>query len=645
MEDQATQTPVETGKQDAPDTNSEQPTVQAQDQGASSNVVEGSSENEQPATEAAPEAAPQAQASSETPAPQQPAAPAQQSAPSSQQSGTNSQQSGTFSMEQALQDAEARLEKSVQRGQIVQGTVVLVTHDGVMVDIGARTEGLIPFNQLTEDTLSEDELKNLVHPGEAITAYVVRADLENGQIVLSKKRAESDQSWVKIQNLFDRAEPVMVTVKEKVKGGLVANVEGVRAFFPASQVDLKRTPELDEYVGQSFPVKIIELNRKKGRVILSRRTVLEVEQKSARADVLSHLKEGDIVEGQVVEVTEFGVFVALGGVDGLVHRSEITWGRFNHPRDVIGKGQQVRAKVLSVDTERERVNLSMKSLVTDPWLTVGEKYPIGSKVNGKVVGLTQFGAFVEVEPGLEGLIHISELSWTKRPKHPSEIVKEGQEVEAQVLRIDPAERRLSLGLKQTTPDPWKLLPDRFPPGTPVKGRVTGLTDFGVFVEIEPGIEGLIHVSELDYARVEKPSDLFKKGDEVEAAILNIDPVEQRISLSRKRLLTPPPQATVTAPAGEEGGDDRRGPRRDGPGGGRDNRPKRPGKGKGGPREGGRSRERDFDYGGSGTAAYNNYDPTIAASSNTNVKLGDVFGDLLSQLSLEEESEKQAEKQS
>ncbi|MER3555269.1 MAG: 30S ribosomal protein S1 [Meiothermus sp.] len=582
------------------------------------------------------------QASSEAQAPAPQAQPAPQSQPVAP---AQSQQSGNFSMEQALQDAEARLEKTVQRGQIVQGTVVLVTHDGVMVDIGARTEGLIPFNQLTEDNLSEDELKNLLKPGDPVTAYVVRADLENGQIVLSKKRAESDQSWVKIQNLFDKGEAVMVTVKEKVKGGLVANVEGVRAFLPASQVDLKRTPELDEYVGQSFPVKIIELNRKKGRVILSRRTVLEVEQKEARSSVLSQLKEGDIVEGQVVEVTEFGVFVALGGVDGLVHRSEITWGRFNHPRDVIQKGQTVRAKVLSVDTERERVNLSMKALVTDPWLTVSEKYPIGSRVNGKVVGLTQFGAFVEVEPGLEGLIHISELSWTKRPKHPSEIVKEGQEVEAQVLRIDPAERRLSLGLKQTTPDPWKSLPDRFPPGTPVKGKVTGLTDFGVFVEIEPGIEGLIHVSELDYNRVEKPSDLFKKGDEVEAAILNIDPVEQRISLSRKRLLTPPRQAAVTTPAGEEGSDDRRGPRRDGPGGGRDNRPKRPGRGKGGPREGRSGRERDFDYGGSGTAAYNNYDPTIAAASTTNVKLGDVFGDLLSQLSLEEEEGKQAEKQS
>jgi len=532
-----------------------------------------------------------------------------------------------FSMEQALQDAEARLEKTVQRGQIIHGTVVLTTNEGVMVDIGARTEAIIPFNQLTEENLSEDELKNLLKPGDAVSAYVVRADLENGQVVLSKKRAEADQSWTKVQNLFDRGEPVMVQAKEKVKGGLVAAIEGIRAFLPASQVDLKRTPELDEYVGQSFPVKIIELNRKKGRIILSRRTVLETEQKAARSSVLSTLQPDQVVEGQVVEVTEFGVFVALGGVDGLVHRSEITWGRFNHPKDVIQKGQAVKAKVLSVDHERERVNLSMKALISDPWITVSERYPISSKVNGRVVGLTQFGAFIEVEPGLEGLIHISELSWTKRPKHPSEILKEGMEVEAQVLRIDPAERRLSLGLKQTQPDPWKTLPDRFPPGTPIKGKVTGLTDFGVFLEIEPGIEGLIHVSELDHSRVEKPSEMFKKGDEVEAAILNIDPVEQRISLSRKRLL-PAPVQPVAIPSDEEG-EGRKGPRREG----RSERPKRP-KGKG-QRERGERREHDFDLGG-GTANYNQYDPNVAAASTTNVKLGDVFGDLLSQLNLEEE---------
>jgi small subunit ribosomal protein S1 len=529
-------------------------------------------------------------------------------------------------MEQALQDAEARLEKSVQRGQVVQGTVVMITQDGVMVDIGTRTEAIIPFNQLTEEPTPEEELKNLLKPGDAVSAYVVRADLEGGQVVLSKKRAEADKSWNRIQELFDKGEPVMVSVKEKVKGGLVATIEGVRAFLPASQVDLKRTPELDEYVGQDIQAKIIELNRKKGRVILSRRVLMETEAKSRRESALSTLQPEQIVEGQVVEITEFGVFISLGGVDGLVHRSEITWGRFNHPRDVLQKGQTVRAKVISVDHDRERVNLSIKALISDPWITVAERYPIGARLNGKVVGLTPFGSFVEVEPGLEGLIHISELSWTKRPKHPSEIIKEGQEVEAIVLRIDSGERRLSLGLRQTQPDPWKTLPDRFPPGTPVKGKVTGLTDFGIFVEIEPGIEGLIHVSEIDYSRVEKPADLFKKGDEVEAVIINIDPVEQRISLSRKRLLPPP----VPTALGEEGseedknrrrasGDKRRGGKGRGP---------RPERGSGEPR-----RDRDFEGGGNYPS---NFDPSAVAASNTSVKLGDLYGDLLSQLGLEEE---------
>jgi len=536
-----------------------------------------------------------------------------------------------FSMEQALRDAEARLEKTVQRGQIVSGKVVFIANDGVMVDIGTRTEAIIPFNQLTEESLSEEELRNLLKPGDTVTAYVVRADLENGQIILSKKRAEADRSWTRIQALYEQGQPVMVEVKEKVKGGLVATIEGIRAFLPASQVDLKRASDLDEYVGQKFLVKIIELNRKKSRIILSRRTVLEEEQKAARSRILASLKEGEIVEGQVVEVTDFGVFVALGGVDGLVHRSEITWGRFNHPKDVVQKGQTVKAKVLSVDSERERVNLSMKALSEDPWLTVSEKHPVGSRLTGKVVGLTQFGAFVEVEPGLEGLIHISELSWVKRPKHPGEILKEGQVVEAQVLRIDPAERRLSLGLKQTQPDPWKSLPDRYPPGTPVKGKVTGLTDFGVFVEVEPGIEGLVHVSELAHERIEKPADMFKKGDEIEAVILQIDPVEQRISLSRKRLL-PPPQISI--PSGEEG-EGRKG-RREGKDGERAKRTKN----KGASREG-RGRERDYDYGLGSGAAYTNYDPSVAITSNTNVKLGDVFGDLLSQLTLEEDKKEKA----
>lgn len=454
----------------------------------------------------------------------------------------------TFSMEAALQETEARLEKRVRPGQILTGKVVLVGSEGVAVDIGAKTEGIIPFNQLTTKPLSEEELRNLLSPGDEVKVQVLRVDPETGQILLSRKKIEAQEKWDRIQELYEKGEPVTVTIKERVKGGVVAELDGVQGFMPASQLDLRRVPNLDEFVGQQVLAKIIEFHRRKGRVILSRRAVLEEEQKKAREAFLKSLEPGQVVEGTVVEVTDFGVFVNLGPVDGLVHRSEITWGRFNHPREVIQKGQKVKAQVLSVDPEKERVNLSIKALIPDPWTTVAEKYPVGTRVRGKVVGLTQFGAFVEVEPGAEGLIHISELSWTKRPKHPSEVVKEGDEVEAVVLRLDPEERRLSLGLKQTQPDPWQQLTEKYPPGTVLKGKVTGVTDFGVFVEIEPGIEGLVHVSELDHKRVENPAALFKKGDEMEVVVLNIDPVEQRVSLSRKRLLPPPCPRRRSGPA-------------------------------------------------------------------------------------------------
>jgi small subunit ribosomal protein S1 len=518
----------------------------------------------------------------------------------------------TFSMEEALQETEARLEKRVRPGQVLTGKVVFVGSEGVAVDIGAKTEGIIPFNQLTEKPLSDEELKGLLKPGDEVRVQVLKVDPETGQILLSRKKVEATEHWDRIQELYEKGEPVTVTVKEKVKGGVVAELDGVQAFIPASQLDLRRIPNLDAYVGQQILAKIIELNRKKGRVLLSRRAVLEEEQKKAKEAFFQSLEPGQVVEGTVVDVTDFGAFVNLGPVDGLVHRSEITWGRFNHPREVLHKGQKVRAQVVSVDPEKERVNLSIKALIPDPWSTVAEKYPVGTRVRGKVVGLTPFGAFVEVEPGLEGLIHISELSWTKRPKHPSEVVKEGDEVEAVVLRLDPAERRLSLGLKQTQPDPWQQLVEKYPPGTVVKGKVTGVTDFGVFVELEPGMEGLVHVSELDHARVENPAALFKKGDEMEVVVLNIDPVEQRISLSRKRLLPPPPPKEEERPRRAKG---------------KEVRAKR--KPKGRPEE-----RREYEYGA--VAEYNLYDATAVPTASASVKLGDLYGDLLASLGLEEE---------
>ncbi len=515
----------------------------------------------------------------------------------------------SFSMEEALQEAEARLERRVRPGQTLSGKVVLVGSEGVAVDIGAKTEGILPFDQITSRNLSEEELRNFFRPGDEVRVRVLKVDPETGQILLSRKKIEAQERWHRLQALYERGETFPVVAQEKVKGGLVAEVEGIQAFIPASQVDLRRIPNLDEYVGREIAVKIIELNRKKGRVILSRRVVLEEEQKKAKEAFFQSLTPGQVVEGTVVDVTEFGAFVNLGPVDGLVHRSEISWGRFNHPLEVIQKGQRVKAQVLSVDPDKERVNLSIKALIPDPWTTAAEKYPVGSRVRGKVVGLTAFGAFVEVEPGLEGLIHISELSWTKRPKHPSEVLKEGDTVEAVVLRIDPAEKRLSLGLKQTQPDPWSLLVEKYPPGSVIKGQVTGVTDFGVFVEVEPGIEGLVHLSELDHTRVTNPAALFKKGDEMEVVVLSIDPAEQRISLSRKRLLPPPvPKEEAKKPRKEKERARKKAARRE--------------------------PAREYEYGA--VADYNLYDASAVPTASVSVKLGDLYGDLLKEFGLEEE---------
>ena len=534
--------------------------------------------------------------------------------------GAQTRDNVPVTMEQALQDAEARLEHHVRRGQTVTGTVVFIGNEGVAVDIGSKVEGIIPFDEISEEPHTPEQLKELLHPGDRVEVSVIFVDPETSTIKLSKKRAEGHQAWTVVSEAFDSGKPVDVAIREHVREGLVGYIKGLRAFLPASQIDLKRVAELEPFVGQTLKVKIIEVNRKKRRIVISRRAVLEQEAEQKRQAVLGHLHPGEEVEGEVVEVTEFGAFVNLGGIDGLVHRSELTWGRFNHPQEVIKVGDKVRARVVSVDPARERVNLSIKSLTENPWLGVTERYQLGQKVKGRVVGLTSFGAFVEVEAGLEGLVHISEMSWVKQPRHPSEVVKEGDEVEVVILRIDPEERRFSLGLRETQPDPWKQLPDRYPPGAVIKGRVSGVASFGIFVEVEPGFEGLVHVSELDYSRVEDPSTVAKKGDEIEVVVLQIDPVEQRISLSRKRLLPPPMPVKEDRPASR--------PRRGAPAA------------RGGSRR--RSRDGEFEYSGERVEASEGSYASIDRSgepAGASVRLGDLFGDLLGGLSLEEEEVK------
>jgi small subunit ribosomal protein S1 len=513
-----------------------------------------------------------------------------------------------MTMEDVIAASDDQLaRKPIHRGMITSGTVIMLSQEGVIVDVGAKIEGMIPYNQLYEFEVKPEEAARYIKPGDEVQVYVVRADIPNGVIVLSKKRADQERAWNLLHEIHEKKLPVEVEIVEKVRGGLVANL-GVRAFLPASQVDVRRVSDLSPYVGKRLKVRIIELNRKRNRVIISRRSIVEEEIVEQKQETLNRLEPGAKLEGEVVEITDFGVFVNLGGVDGLVHRSEIGYGRFNHPREVLKLGDKVNVEVLDMDLERERINLSMKKLITDPWETVLGKYAIGERVAGTVTNLTPFGAFVEIEPGLEGLIHVSEMSWTKRVRHPKEVLKEGDHVEAMILKIDLAQKRISLGLRQTQPDPWSSLPDRYPPGTEVTGPVTGLTDFGVFMEIEEGIEGLIHISELAHERIDNVAEHFKRGDEISAVILNIDPIEQRASLSRKRLLP------YTAPEG--GMDYAPAAGRQAQGGGRRGR------------RGGRRSEIDYDY------SYAASD----AGTRTTTKLGDVYADLFAQFGLADKKE-------
>ncbi|WP_407570353.1 30S ribosomal protein S1 [Deinococcus altitudinis] len=622
MEDQ-TQTPTAVETQDSGNIQPTQGTDTAQ---ASSETVSTETVNAAAATPASAPTTPVAAA----PAPVAPvvSAPAASSAASSQD--PDDREYPAMTMEDVLASENLPGMREVTRGDVMTGTVVFVGNDGVAVDIGAKIEGVIPFNQINDEPITHEEAQAMFKPGDSVEVYVVRSDVPNGQIVLSKKRAEQDKGWRVLADMQERDEAFQVDIIEKVRGGLVAQIDGIRAFLPASQVDTRRVNDLDPYVGKPLDVKLIELNRKRNRVIISHRAIMEASKAQAREATIGQLEPGATFEGEVVEITDFGVFVNLGGIDGLVHRSELTYGRFNHPREVVKVGDKVQVQVIDIDPTKERINLSMKSLTTDPWEGAVEKYTVGQKVVGKITNLTNFGAFVEIEAGLEGLVHVSEMSWTKRVRHPNEVLKEGDEVEALILRIDQKDRRISLGLRQTTDDPWSSLPDRFPPGTPVKGKVTGLTDFGVFMEIEEGIEGLIHISELDLNRVNNPADLFKKGDDIEAVILNIDPVEQRASLSRRRALGGGPAVTPGGAGGARGGDyvsQGGGTRSD----------SRMGTGAGAARGGGRGGRRgggvDYDY---------SYAAKDASAGKISTKLGDVYADLFAQFGLSSGDDKKTE---
>jgi small subunit ribosomal protein S1 len=443
---------------------------------------------------------------------------------------------------------ESETANEIKEGSIVNGTVVRFTDDSVIVDIGHKSEGEIPKGEFRT---ADGELS--VKEGETVEVYLDSFEDNDGEMVLSRERAEMLRAWDRISDAYENNEIVEGTVVARVKGGLSVDI-GVKAFLPGSQVDLRPVRNLDKLIGVELSFKIIKFNKKRGNIVLSRRVLLEQDREKMRSETLSNLAEHAVLKGIVKNITDYGAFIDLGGIDGLLHITDMSWGRINHPSQMFEVGQEIEVKVLSYDENRQRVSLGYKQLQTDPWLTVAERYTVSSRAKGTVVSLTDYGAFVEMEQGVEGLIHISEMSWSKRIKHPSKVVQVGDEVEVVVLAMDTENRRISLGMKQIEPNPWDIVKEKYLEGDIIRGKIRNITDFGIFVGIEDGIDGLIHISDISWTdRINHPGDIFKKGDEVEAKVLQIDVENERFSLGIKQLSEDPwAQAAATMPSGTKG---------------------------------------------------------------------------------------------
>jgi small subunit ribosomal protein S1 len=420
--------------------------------------------------------------------------------------------------------------KRFAEGEVVTGRIISVDKDYVLVDIGYKSEGQIRIHEF------QDENGNLIaNEGDSVDVMVEWWDEEEERVVLSKEKAAKVKVWEAIKESFDENQTVEGVIVNRVKGGFSVDI-GVQAFLPGSQADLRPIRNLDEMVGKTFTFKILKYNRKRSNIVLSRRVILEEERDSKRTSTLESIEDGKIVDGIVKNITEYGVFVDLGGVDGLLHITDISWGRVKHPSELFSVGDNITVKILSFDIERERVSLGMKQLTEDPWLAATEKYPIGSRVNGKVVSLTDYGSFVELEEGIEGLIHVSEMSWTRKIRHPSKVVSVGDVVDTLVLDIKPESRRISLGMKQVVPNPWDVISEKYPVGTTIEGKIKNITDFGLFIGIGEGIDGLVHISDISWIkRIKHPSELYKKGDVVQAIVLDIEKKNERFSLGIKQL--------------------------------------------------------------------------------------------------------------
>src|SRR3989304_1037306 len=416
--------------------------------------------------------------------------------------------------------------KDILEGEIVRGKVIEIGAESVMIDIGYKSEGSVPAKEFLNP---QGQLT--VHVGDVVDVYLESKEDSEGLVVLSREKAEKIKVWDEISKVHEKGGVVQGTIVGKTKGGLIVDI-GVRAFLPGSQVDLRPVRDLDRVIGKTFPMKIIKLNQRRGNIVLSRRELLEEERKGLKEKTLATLVEGKVLRGKVKNITEYGAFIDLGGLDGLLHITDMSWGRIGHPSELFAVGGEVEVVVLKFDRQTERVSLGYKQRLPDPWESVTQKFPPATKVKGKVVSITDYGAFVELDDGIDGLIHVSDISWTKRVKHPSDILKKGDRVEAIVLHVDKAARRISLGLKQTHPDPWKtIVPERYRVGMDVTGKVVRITDFGAFVELPAGIGGLLHVSELAEGRVNRPEDVIKVGEELTLKIIKLDPDDRKLGLS------------------------------------------------------------------------------------------------------------------
>ena len=422
--------------------------------------------------------------------------------------------------------------RNIAEGEVVKGTVLKVTASEVIVDVGYKSEGIIPVDEFVDETGQIS-----VQPGDTVDVLLERTEDREGYVVLSREKAEKMKIWDEVEKAYAEKKVVIGRVIERIKGGLAVDI-GVRAFLPGSQIDVRPVRNLDALRGQELRMRVIKVNKKRGNIVLSRKVLLEEENAEKKKHTLDTLAEGKVLRGVVKNITDYGAFIDLGGIDGLLHITDMSWGRVSHPSELFKVNDEIDVIVLKYDPATERVSLGHKQLMNDPWSNVIERYPVGARMSGKVVSLTDYGAFVELEPGVEGLIHVSEMSWSKRVKHPSKILNVGDTVEAMVLGVDPGARRISLGLKQVESNPWHELSEKYPIGTTITGKVRNLTEFGAFVEVEEGIDGLIHISDMSWSkRLKHPSEVLKKGDTVEAMVLNIDAENQRLSLGLKQLQT------------------------------------------------------------------------------------------------------------